>query len=95
MISESFKTITPMGRRVLIQVDPQETKVGDIHLAKHSERTRKATVLAVGDECVSLSAGDRVLIFWSTGTHLHLIGDRIQDDLTRICSEHDVLAKFA
>lgn len=88
------------GPRILLRCDPvEETKVGRIIIQeKHSERTRFATIIAIGDDVKNYVPGDRVLISWYTGSHVHIIGGELfgnknDEDLDRFVSESEILAK--
>lgn len=73
---------------VLIVCDEMIKSAGLIELPDaHSERSRTATVVAVGPGRVDykgeltpnpLKVGDRVVIKWSTGDHLHLPGKTME-----------------
>lgn len=72
------------GDNVLIVLDDMVKKQGLIELPDvHSERSRTATVIGVGPGSTNhkgeivppqLKVGDRVVIRWHTGDHLHLPG---------------------
>jgi co-chaperonin GroES (HSP10) len=99
-------------KRLFILCDAvEERKVGSIIIAdKHSERSRLATVLAVGDKVKHpgkwwqfwlrphFKPGDRILISWYTGVHLHVFGDKvfgqeIDEDRHRFVMEGEILTK--
>lgn len=101
------------GKRILILCDAvEERKIGSIIIAdKHAERSRVATVLAVGDKVKHpgkwwqfwikphYKTGDRVLISWYTGVHLHVIGEKIfgqevDEDKHRFVMEDEILSKI-
>jgi hypothetical protein len=57
-----------------------------------------ATVLKVGDEVKNYAPGDRIVISWYTGIHLHIIGEQIggadiDEDRHRILRDEEILAK--
>jgi co-chaperonin GroES (HSP10) len=94
-------TLTLFGRRVLLLLDAiAERKIGSIILAeKHSERSRTATVVAVGNDVTEYRAGDRVLLSWYTGVHLHLIGEElfgvpVDEDRHRIVRDEEILGRL-
>jgi len=89
--------IYPVADRLYILVDEMVDKKGRIFLpAVHSERTRTATIMAIGDEVDSkkFKVGDSIIIAWHAGLHLHLIGEDIVGDLHRIISINEILAKY-
>ena len=88
------------GKRLLIRCEPvEERKVGRIIVAdKHSERTRFANVVAVGNEVMDYHPGDKVMISWYTGSHIHimeedLFGNKPDEDLDRLVMEAEILGK--
>ena len=94
-------TLHLYGKRILVFCDAvAERKVGSIILAdKHAERSRIATILAVGDEVKNYYVGDRVLLSWYTGVHLHVFGDtlfgtEVDEDRHRLVNEDEILAKI-
>jgi co-chaperonin GroES (HSP10) len=92
--------LTLYGSRLLILCDEMAEKVGRIFVAdKHSERSRTATVVAVGDEVKNYQVGDKVLLSWYTGVHLHLIdkelfGIPVDEDKHRLVMEGEILGKL-
>jgi co-chaperonin GroES (HSP10) len=89
------------GHRILILCDAvSERKIGSIILAdQHSERSRTATVVTVGDKVTNYAAGDKVLLSWYTGVHLHLIGEElfgsvVDEDRHRLVMEDELLGKL-
>lgn len=89
------------GDRILVLCDPvEEKKVGLVYVAdKHSERTRLATIISVGDTVTKYKPGDRVLLSWYTGVHIHLIGEKLWDieadeDRHRMVMEGEILGKL-
>lgn len=83
--------------------DPTTGKVFRISNAEeHSERTRFATIKAVGDDPETASrfkVGDRVIVSWHGGTRLHLLDKTIYgrvwpEDLLRIFRSEEILASF-
>lgn len=89
------------GDRLLLLCDAMAEKVGSIIMPKqHSERSRTATVVATGDRVVNYMVGDRVLLSWYTGVHIHLPGQEffgipVDEDRHRIVREEEVLAKLS
>jgi chaperonin GroES len=73
---------------VLIVIDPMVEKVKGLYMPQdHGERSRVATVVAVGPGMTNhngelvpplLKVGDRVVIKWHTGDHLHLPGKTME-----------------
>ena len=69
---------------------------------EHSERTRFATVMAVGDDqemVVRFKPGDRVIVSWHCGVRIHLLDKTIYgrvwpEDLLRIVRMEEILASF-
>lgn len=61
----------PIKDNVLIQLDNRGTvSNGGIHIPNISQRAEEwGTVVAVGDKCLDLSEGDRVLVLRTQGTH--------------------------
>ena len=93
--------LTLFGNRLLLLCDAvEERKIGSVYVAeKHSERSRPATVVAVGNEAKHYAVGDRVLISWYTGVHLHLVGESLFDvpvdeDRHRIVRDEEILGKL-
>jgi len=88
------------GNRLLLWCDDLEQKVGSIIVAQqHSERSRTATVVAVGDGVENYRPGDKVLLSWYTGVHLHLLGKElfgqpVDEDRHRIVREDELLGKL-
>ncbi len=89
------------GDRILVLCDPvEEKKVGLVYIAdKHSERTRLATVVSVGDTVSKYKDGDRILLSWYTGVHVHLIGEKLwgvdaNEDRHRLVMESEILGKI-
>ncbi len=88
------------GNRLLVLCDAvEERKIGSIIIAdNHSERSRLATVLKTGKDVRNYAVGDKVLISWYTGIHLHILGEKIagidvDEDRHRILREDEILAK--
>jgi len=83
--------------------DPTTGKVFRLKNAdEHSERTRFATIMAVGDdpECQSrFELGDRIIVSWHCGVRIHLLDKTIYgrvwpEDLLRIVRTEEILASF-
>jgi len=100
------------GDRMLITLDPlvTEYKIKDPETGReliwylpevHSERTRLASVRAVGEEASTrFQPGDKIVVSWHCGTRLHLIdkivfGQLWDEDLLRIIRTEEVLASVA
>ena len=108
------------GPRILVRCEPVgERMVGRIIIQdKHSERTRFADVVAVGDDVRKqrtkwwhfrigrvwfggtpiYAPGDRVMISWYTGAHIHILeddlfGNKPDEDLDRFVMESEILGK--
>jgi co-chaperonin GroES (HSP10) len=65
---------------------------------KHSERTRFADVVAVGDGVKNYKPGDKIMISWYTGSHVHILeddlfGNKPDEDLDRFVMESEILGK--
>jgi co-chaperonin GroES (HSP10) len=89
--------LSPWGDRIYIVVDEPKESVGLIQLPeKHSERSRVATVSAVGEDVKHIKVGDKVLISYYTGVFIHLpdLAYRGKEDLHRIVREDEILAKI-
>ena len=92
--------LTLYGSRILILCDDMAEKVGRIFVAdKHSERSRTAKVLAIGDKVENYAVGDKILLSWYTGVHLHLIdkelfGIPVDEDKHRLVMEGEILGKL-
>ena len=87
------KEYLPIGNNVFVEVDEMKKKVGLIELPEvHSERSRVGTVRAAGPECEHVREGDRVLVWWADGKHLHDIESYVLDDLKRFIKEDEILA---
>ena len=89
--------IIPVGDSIYLEVLPMREEQGLIKLPEvHSERTRKAVVRAIGDEVKKYKVGDKVLISYFTGTHLHLFELNAYDkpDLHRMVRQDAILAKY-
>jgi len=105
--------LTLYGSRILILCDDMAEKVGRIFVAdKHSERSRTATIIATGDgirktrtkwwhlwKTPIFKVGDKVLLSWYTGVHLHLIdkelfGIPVDEDKHRLVMEGEILGKL-
>ena len=88
------------GSRLLVLCDEMNEKVGSIIMpGKHAERSRTARVLSVGDKVEHYQAGDKILISWYTGVHLHLPGHNLFDipvdeDRHRMIMESEILGKI-
>lgn len=89
------------GKRILILCDAiEERKIGSIIISdKHAERSRVATIVAVGDKVVNYQEGDRVLLSWYTGVHIHVFGDtlfgvEVDEDRHRLVNEDELLGKI-
>jgi co-chaperonin GroES (HSP10) len=88
------------GNRLLIQCDDMKEQVGRIIMPnQHSERSRTAQVIAVGDRVENYMVGDKVLISWHIGTHIHLPGQElfgitVDEDKTRIVRDEEILMKL-
>lgn len=94
-------TLSLFGKRLLIRCDEiAERKVGSIIISdKHAERSRVATILAVGTDVKNYHIGDRVLLSWYTGVHLHVFGDTlfgetVDEDRHRLVNEDELLGKI-
>lgn len=91
------------GRRYLVEYDKFQEKVGSIIMPENaSERSRLATVLAVGfageDEPeLFCKPGDRILLNWYDGKRIHLpgrelYGSQVDEERHRIIDEAEVKA---
>ena len=95
--------LSPWGDRIYLILDEPVKSVGGILMPeRHSERSRTATVAAVGDGTSKVeglprwTVGDKVLISYYTGVFLHLpdFAFRGKEDLHRIVKEDEILAKI-
>jgi len=89
--------LSPWGDRLYIILDEPKESVGAIILPeRHSERSRVATVSAVGKEVKHIKVGNKVLISYYTGVFIHLpdFAFRGKEDLHRIVREDEILAKI-
>lgn len=89
--------LSPWGDRLYLILDEMKESVGLIKLPeRHSERTRIATVSAVGEDVTHFKAGDKVLISYYTGIFIHLpdLAFRGKEDLHRIVREDEILARI-
>ena len=87
--------IIPVNDTLYIRLNEvEEQQIGRIILPdKHEERTRIGTVLATGDKVKLFKAGDKILVSYFAGIHLHLPTEGIMNDTHRILTENEVLAK--
>lgn len=83
--------------------DPTTGRVFKLSNAdEHSERTRFATIMAVGDDPETVrrfKTGGRVIVSWHGGTRIHLLNKTIygkvwKEDLLRIVRTEEILASF-
>lgn len=89
--------LVPWGDRIYLILDDPKESVGLIQLPeRHSERSRTATVSAIGEEVKHFNVGDKVLISYYTGIFVHLpdLAFRSKEDLHRIVREDEILAKI-
>jgi co-chaperonin GroES (HSP10) len=89
--------LSPWGDRLYIILDDPKESVGLIQLPeKHSERSRIATVAAIGEGVTHFKVGDKVLISYYTGIFVHLpdLAYRSKEDLHRIVREDEILARI-
>lgn len=88
------------GDRLLVLCDEMVDKVGSIIMPnQHSERSRTAKVIAVGNKVEHYVPGDSILLSWYTGVHIHLpgkelFGTRVDEDRHRIVREEEILMKL-
>jgi co-chaperonin GroES (HSP10) len=109
-MAENIKLIVYGDRLVVVYDDFVDTMVfkkpdGKEFAMKapdtHSERTRGATVMAVGDDEETqrnFKVGDRLLLSWHSGTRLHLMdkivyGRTWPEDLLRVIRTEEILTK--
>ena len=95
-MTENLKLI-PVGDRLYVVVDEPVEKIGELFVPqKHSERSRTATVSAVGEDVKYFKIGDKILISYYTGIFIHLpsLAYRGKEDLHRIVREDEILAKI-
>ncbi len=89
--------LSPWGDRLYVVLDEPKESVGLIKLPeRHSERSRTATIAAVGDDVKHFKVGDRILISYHTGIFIHLpdLAFRGKEDLHRIVREDEILARL-
>jgi len=86
--------IIPHGNRVYLFADKHKEQTGTIFLPeRHSERSRVATVMGVGNEVTKWKKGDRVLISWYVGVIIAIIGMDFEADRHRMVTEDEILGK--
>lgn len=81
-------------------LDPNTGREMTLHVAEvHSERTRIATVRAVGPKALEegFNVGDKVVVSWHCGTRLHFMDKEVfgqiwDEDLLRVIRTEEVLA---
>jgi co-chaperonin GroES (HSP10) len=89
--------LSPWGDRIYIVVDePKESSGSIIIPQRHRERSRTATVSAIGEDVKHFNVGDKVLISYYTGIFIDLLGMGLEgkEDLHRIVREDEILAKI-
>jgi len=90
--------IQPMGLKIYLTLDPvHEKKAGSLYVPDmHSELTRTATVQAVGNEVTLYAVGERVLVSYLVGRAINPVTESFTpaNDIHRICSEEEILAKI-
>ena len=89
--------LSPWGDRLYVILDEPKESVGSIILPeRHSERSRVATVSAIGEDVKHIKVGDKVLISYYTGVFIHLpdLAYRAVEDRHRIVREDEILAKI-
>jgi co-chaperonin GroES (HSP10) len=105
-------TLTVYGDRLVVVYDDfVDTMVykkpdGKVFAMKapetHSERTRGATIMAIGtddDALKNFKVGDRILLSWHSGVRLHLMdkivyGRTWPEDLLRVIRTEEILTKM-
>lgn len=87
------------GDRILLFCDKvEEKKVGRLYTPEtHSEPTRIATVIDVGDEVKDYIVGDRVSISFYTGVKVYFMGKKVygedsHPEAHRIVREIEILS---
>lgn len=88
------------GDRLLLFFDKvEEKKVGSILYAPdtHSEPTRIATVMDIGDQVKDYSIGDRVAVSFYTGIKVYFMGEKVygedsHPEAHRIVRETEILS---
>ena len=88
--------IQPQKNNLYVKLEPVgEKKVrGIYHPGKHTEFSRIATVLAIGNEVKKeglYKVGDKVLVNWTAGVVLDLIEEAMEADCHRIVSDNEIL----
>lgn len=98
MKDKSLK-IKPMGKRLLVQLNPIEekkTEGGVILPDTHSQETRTGIIIAVGEEVdKKYQPGDKIIIAFTSGTILHFPAEGILDDTIRITVQSEIMAKIS
>ncbi len=90
--------IQPMGRRIYLLLDPvAEKKVGELYVPDtHSELTRTAIVVAIGDQVKNYGVGDMVMVAYTAGRTISPVTEDFTpaNDIHRIVSEEEILCKL-
>lgn len=94
----AFKII-PTGKRLFVEVDEVtegRSQGGVILPEKHSELTRMATIIAMGERVNRdiFKEGDRIVIAYIAGQDLHFPQRGVLKDTHRIISEDNILCKI-
>jgi co-chaperonin GroES (HSP10) len=99
-----FKII-PQGKRILLQLNPvkelskkiikDDGSEGKLFIPdNHSEESRIAIILAIGDKVENYKPGDKVLVPFFVGTVMHFPGEGILDDTIRMATQEAIWAKI-
>lgn len=81
-------TFSPLGSRVVVQLDPEAAASSVIHVVKqYSETARSGQVTACGPEVTRVSVGDHVWLSTLAGTELG-----VGDGQTLVLPETSILA---
>jgi co-chaperonin GroES (HSP10) len=89
--------LTPQGHRLYLLLDEVgEKRYKDTIIIpdQHKERSRIATVIAVGNEIKKFKAGDRVLVSYYCGTELHIPDRDMATGCHRCVPEEEIMFKI-
>jgi len=87
--------IRPVGQNLYIIMEERAGKMGTIEMpSSYQQRSEIAVVKAIGDEVEKIAVGDRVLISYSSGTHVQLPETYTESSKHRIIIEHEILARL-
>lgn len=88
--------LIPNGLRLLLRLDEvgEKTYKGTIIIPdQHKERSRIATVIAIGNEIDKYKTGDRVLVSYYCGTEVHIPDRDMPTGCYRCVPEEEIMFK--